>query len=248
MKPVISDEIRMDTEQEGGQIDSESNDGKDSIAVPPPLLRLSPSHLPDDTVDIFEGYSFHSDMLGDEPEKDMGEPEDSETAEIVAPSDEPNILRPRPTALPLSAHLMQRIPHSPEYGPPTTDAGSEPASTTDTAPQVREDILTLTTEYCDGHTSTQTISDVTEEVSAGFDVDFQAPGGERRGQQSNYLCTRHEKLRVPVLDLGVSDTDTDSGDDDDDANEGHDNEDGNCRWSVDNENDNGPSLLKTASQ
>ncbi|KAH9983244.1 kinase-like domain-containing protein [Russula compacta] len=76
MKPVISDEISVDTEQEGGKIDPGSTDGEDSIAAPPPLLRLSPSHLPDDTVDIFEGYSFrdlHSDMLGDELE---GEPED----------------------------------------------------------------------------------------------------------------------------------------------------------------------------
>jgi hypothetical protein len=92
MKPVIDDEIYVDMEQRQGQgqTDSEPSSGEDPIPTPS-RPRISPSHPPDDIVDVFDGYSFsdrHSTVIIEEegvPGRDKEEGEEKETeAETIS--------------------------------------------------------------------------------------------------------------------------------------------------------------------
>lgn len=92
MKPVIDDEIYVDMEQsqEQSQTDSEPTGGE--LPIPAPFQHgIPPSHPPDDTVDVFEGYSFsdrHSSVIIEEegvPGKDEEGGEDRETEAETIP-------------------------------------------------------------------------------------------------------------------------------------------------------------------
>ena len=76
MEPVIKDENDndlTDTDQEGRQTDTDRTDGEDSVTTPSQSRSPSVHPLEDDTVDVFDGYSFkgrHSVILDDEDEEE----------------------------------------------------------------------------------------------------------------------------------------------------------------------------------
>ena len=98
MEPVIKDENDndlTDTDQEGRQTDTDRTDGEDSVTTPSQSRSPSVHPLEDDTVDVFDGYSFkgrHSVILDDEDEEEdgdeSGEDEDEEVddASVTGPS------------------------------------------------------------------------------------------------------------------------------------------------------------------
>ena len=80
MDPIIDNEPDADEQTEsdrGGNTDSERTDGRESTTSSDAEQSRSPSHrpVPDDSVDVFDGYSFkgrHSVLLDDEEEEDDG--------------------------------------------------------------------------------------------------------------------------------------------------------------------------------
>ncbi|KAI0319479.1 hypothetical protein OF83DRAFT_1170172 [Amylostereum chailletii] len=96
MEPVINDVTEgEDTDQEGGATDTDRTDGEDSVATPSQSRSSSAHPQEDESVDVFDGYSFkgrHSVILdGDEEvsgssEGDEGDEEDEEgsTKSILA--------------------------------------------------------------------------------------------------------------------------------------------------------------------
>lgn len=94
MEPVIADEADDSNAENDPQTDGERTDGEDSIATP--SQSRSPSVHPaadDDSVDVFDGYSFkgrHSVILDDEDEEGDGDEsgEDEEDEEDEESQDE----------------------------------------------------------------------------------------------------------------------------------------------------------------
>ncbi|RPD82735.1 kinase-like protein [Lentinus tigrinus ALCF2SS1-7] len=78
MEPVINDE-----NEEGAETDQDRTDGEDSVTTPSQSRSPSVHPVEDDSVDVFDGYSFkgrHSVILDDE-EEDGGDEEEEEEEE-----------------------------------------------------------------------------------------------------------------------------------------------------------------------
>ncbi|KAI0701269.1 hypothetical protein C8T65DRAFT_656629 [Cerioporus squamosus] len=79
MEPVINDE-----NEENADTDQERTDGEDSVTTPSQSRSPSVHPVEDDSVDVFDGYSFkgrHSVILDDEDEDGDGEDEEDEEEE-----------------------------------------------------------------------------------------------------------------------------------------------------------------------
>jgi serum/glucocorticoid-regulated kinase 2 len=73
--------LDMDTDQEREQTDQEPTDGEDSVATPS-QSRSSSAHPPNDLVDVFDGYSFGSQLAHIiEDDEDVSEEDDQEEEE-----------------------------------------------------------------------------------------------------------------------------------------------------------------------
>ena len=86
MEPVINDE-----NEEGAETDQDRTDGEDSVTTPSQSRSPSVHPVEDDSVDVFDGYSFkgrHSVILDDEDEDggDEDEDEDEEEESVSGPS------------------------------------------------------------------------------------------------------------------------------------------------------------------
>ena len=79
MEPVINDE-----NDEGTETDADRTDGEDSATTPSQSRSPSVHPVEDDSVDVFDGYSFkgrHSVIMDDEDEDGDGEDEEDEEDE-----------------------------------------------------------------------------------------------------------------------------------------------------------------------
>lgn len=83
MEPVINDENeneQTDTDQDR-QTDTDRTDGEDSVVTPSQSRSPSVHPIEDDTVDVFDGYSFkgrHSVILDDDIDEDQADEEDED--------------------------------------------------------------------------------------------------------------------------------------------------------------------------
>ncbi|KAI0673932.1 kinase-like protein [Trametes maxima] len=86
MEPVINDENEeADTDAE--RTDTDRTDGEDSVATPSQSRSPSVHPVDDDSVDVFDGYSYkgrHSVILDDEEEDGDGEDEEDEDEESIS--------------------------------------------------------------------------------------------------------------------------------------------------------------------
>lgn len=256
MKPVIDDEIDIDTEQEPVQTALESTDSEDSVATPSLQHSMSSLDLPlNDTQDNFDGYSFedrNSNILDSEeevPECGQGEVNDETTGETAGVRYEPNI-RSRipkmwPAALPLSRNPTQRSPESVKPSIPPVDTSPTSASFAETTLQVSHGTSISHTRDRDTPHPTppnQAIMDAAEEVSASLDIFYEAPALSRLNQLSNYQRMSQEKLSLPSLSHDFSDLDCGNED------VGYAEYDKRQQWDFVNvDNESGPCLAKTAS-
>ena len=84
MEPVINDE-----NEEGVETDQDRTDGEDSVTTPSQSRSPSVHPVEDDSVDVFDGYSFkgrHSVILDDEDEDGGDEDEDEDDDELARES------------------------------------------------------------------------------------------------------------------------------------------------------------------
>ena len=223
MLPVINDENDMDTDQEQ-QTDLELTDS-DSV-VTPSQSRSSSIHPPDDSVDVFDGYSFKrrlSVIIDDEEEVSDEEGEEEEEENVTGPSilaelngeaatetvflgqdepiSEPKTPEARPTALPPSTAPAKRSPvvTRPELPPIDTFA--------DATPRVSED--------SHGHAPSVLISPIkavahaAAAASTGPDIHHKetkkVPAPKTHVQRPSRQRNRREKSGVPALDRDLSD-------------------------------------------
>ncbi|KAH7922670.1 hypothetical protein BV22DRAFT_1016856 [Leucogyrophana mollusca] len=115
MEPVIDDpneQEQTDTDQEREQTDLERTDGEDSNTTP--SHSRSPSvHPADESVDVFDGYSFkgrHSVILDDDDDEPSGESEGEESEEEDLPAVLTGVLNESPTSEPAEVAPETPVP------------------------------------------------------------------------------------------------------------------------------------------
>ena len=228
MEPVINDENDMDTDQER-QTDLEPTDGEDSVATPS-QSRSSSIHPLDDSVDVFDGYSFkgrHSVIIDDEEE--VSEEEEEEVEENVTgpsildlngeagaatvvlgqeePISEPKTPEARPSTLPPSTPPTNRSPVITRPELPHVDTSAKPATFADATPRASED--------SPGPAPTVPISPLkavahaAAAASTGPDIHHKetkkVPAPKTHAQRPSRQRNRREKSGVPALDRDLSD-------------------------------------------
>lgn len=231
MEPVINDENDMDTDQER-QTDLEPTDGEDSVATPS-QSRSSSAHPPDDSVDVFDGYSFkgrHSVIIDDEEEVSEEEDEEGEEANLSGPSilaelngeaaaatvvlgqeepiSEPKTPEARPTALPPSTPPAKRSPIVTRPDLPPVDTSAQPASFTDATPRASEDSPAPAPTV--PVSPLKAVAHAAAAASSGPDIHHKetkkVPAPKSHVQRpSRQQRNRREKSGVPALDRDLSD-------------------------------------------
>jgi len=227
MEPVINDENDMDTDQEREHTDHEPTDGEDSVATPS-QSRSSSAHPLDDSVDVFDGYSFkgrHSVIIDDEEEiseEEEGEEEENVTASSILselngeaaaatvvlgqeePISEPKTPEARPTALPPSTSPAKRSPVLTRPELPPVDTSAKPATFTDATPRASEDASGPAPR-----SPIKAVADAAAAASTGPDIHHKeskkVSGSKTHGQRPSRQRNRREKSGVPALDRDLSD-------------------------------------------
>ncbi|KAI0066631.1 hypothetical protein BV25DRAFT_1412135 [Artomyces pyxidatus] len=242
MEPVINDDDGMDTDGERDQTDVERTDGEDSVATPS-QSRSSSVHPPlDDSVDVFDGYSFkgrNSVILDDDdvPEESSEEEdldEDDTTRSILAElngtvmekvQEEPSTpvddeQTPEPKTPEARVAVLPETPKE-TFVEPAVEIAPKPSVITDVTPRPSEDLPSPQTPKSPGKTVAATATAAAAATAAaGTDVrvkEKKAPPPKRPARNRN----RREKSGVPALDRDFSDTEdggmvTERDDEDDD--------------------------------
>jgi serum/glucocorticoid-regulated kinase 2 len=231
MEPVINDENDMDTDQER-QTDLEPTDGEDSVATPS-QSRSSSAHPPDDSVDVFDGYSFkgrHSVIIDDEEE--VSEEEEEEEDNVIGsgilaelngeaaaatvvlgqeePISEPKTPEARPTALPPpSTPPTKRSPVITRPELPPVDTSAQPASFTDATPRASEDSSAPAPAPTVPISPLKAVAHAAAAASSGPDIHHKetkkVPAPKSHVQRPSRQRNRREKSGVPALDRDLSD-------------------------------------------
>ncbi|KAI0297577.1 hypothetical protein B0F90DRAFT_1811056 [Multifurca ochricompacta] len=217
MEPVINDENDVDTDQEREQTDQEPTDGEDSVTTPS-QSRSSSAHRPDNSVDVFDGYSFkgrHSVIIDDEEEsedeEEEKEKEDATGRGILAelngeaaakpvsghnePTPEPKTPEARPAALPPTTPPAKQSPVSRKPELPPVDTTIKPAPVADATPRASEDAPapTPTTPI----SPIKAVAEAAAAASTGPDIHHKepkkAPAPKPHVQRPNRQRTRREK-------------------------------------------------------
>jgi serum/glucocorticoid-regulated kinase 2 len=232
MEPVINDENDMDTdlEREREQTDLEPTDGEDSVATPSQSRSSSAHPPPDDSVDVFDGYSFkgrHS-VLIDEEEVSEEEEDDEEEENVTGPSilaelngeaaaetivlgqeepiPEPKTPEARPTALP-STPPAKRSPVVIRPELPPVDTSAKPASFADATPRASEDAPGPAPSV--PISPVKAVAHAAAVASNGPDIHYKeikkVSVAKSHAQRPSRQRNRREKSGVPALDRDLSD-------------------------------------------
>ena len=244
MEPVINDENDMDTDQEREreQTDLEPTDGEDSVATPS-QSRSSSAHPLDDSMDVFDGYSFkgrHSVIIDDEEEVSEEEEDEAEEVNVTGPNilaevngeaaaetvvlgqeepiSEPKTPEARPTALPPSTPPAKRSPVTTRPELPPVDTSAKPASFTDATPRASEDAPTPAPTV--PISPVKAVARAAAAASTGPDVHHKetkkVPAPKSHTQRPSRQRNRREKSGVPALDFDLSEDDVRTERDEDD--------------------------------
>ncbi|KIM82335.1 hypothetical protein PILCRDRAFT_71075 [Piloderma croceum F 1598] len=213
MEPVIDDpneNEQTDTDQEREQTDTDRTDGEESNTTP--SQSRSPSVIPpaDDSVDVFDGYSFkgrHSILIDSDEDEESGDEEDEEDESPVA--DEAEASKTDLQTLDVSGEVSpeERTPE-----PKTPEAHQPPL------PEATVDVVSTPTEspVIDGIIPSPLISQEgpapeVDEKPAPVLADSKRPKTRatratvaRPGAKASRV--RREKSGVPALDRDLSDT------------------------------------------
>lgn len=213
MEPVIDDpneNEQTDTDQEREQTDTDRTDGEESNTTP--SQSRSPSVIPpaDDSVDVFDGYSFkgrHSILIDSDEDEESGDEEEEEDESPVA--DEAEASKTDLQTLDVSGEVSpeERTPE-----PKTPEAHQPPL------PEATVDVVSTPTEspVIDGIIPSPLISqegpapEVDEKPAPVLaDSKRQKPRATRATAArptAKASRVRREKSGVPALDRDLSDT------------------------------------------
>jgi serum/glucocorticoid-regulated kinase 2 len=219
MEPVIDDpneNDQTDTDQEREQTDTDRTDGEESNTTP--SQSRSPSVIPpaDDSVDVFDGYSFkgrHSILIDSDEDEESGD-EDEED------EDEVSVAETKALKVDAQADVnggLSPEEHTPEPKTPEAHQPSLPEATVEVTP--------MESPVVDGILGTQHADKDKEEVEQGpprEDKAAPAPVDSKRSKAKTTKApvvrpapkasrVRREKSGVPALDRNLSDTIDESG-------------------------------------
>ena len=247
MEPVINDEIYVDVKQEErGQVDLEPRGGEDLIATPS-QPRTSPAYLPDDTDDLFEGYSFDDQRPIVINEEVVVPGKGKEAREEGATEAEMSLGR---NDLTKQTILIKEASHS--FTPPIQQRPPEPPpvySNTNPAPFPTAALLAIPDIPAQVPASpptppTDVVGNAATAALAHHHQTFKPKSSPR---QRNFRRTRQEKTLIPVSELEHrSEDENENENEEEDMNHGEGLD--NCQSNivnVDRGNHNGPRSIKT---
>ena len=238
MEPVINDE-----NEDGAETDQDRTDGEDSATTPSQSRSPSVHPAEDDSVDVFDGYSFkgrHSVILDDEDEDGDGEDEDEDEEEesIGGPSLDdilPDELPTSDAAAAMPKEEVEEVSVPEDIGEPKTPEArpaalpSEPAAPVAPAPAAEDiEVSTPKDTTAPPPPKVETPRPSLDEVAASA----AAAAATRTAEDANVRTApkvrpqkparnRREKSGIPALDKDLPDTETEGEsaaerDDDDD--------------------------------
>lgn len=251
MEPVLDDfnDDQMDTDQEPEQTDTDRTDGEESSTTPSQSrsssIRPSPQQaILDDSVDVFDGYSFkgrHSVLLDDEDDEEDGsegengaEDENEEVLEALKKLDStPAVVEPVPEdVIPEDAIPEVPEPKTPEARPVVLPANELEPEKVPAVPPKEAIVPVLAAEPTIGApriskdlpqpTPTEAVPPATPDKDLTKPkVTQPAKGPVPRATASRTTRSRREKSGVPALDRYLSDgadgaTEREDDDEDDD--------------------------------
>ncbi|KAI0658369.1 hypothetical protein C8Q70DRAFT_917828 [Cubamyces menziesii] len=217
MEPVINDENEeADTDAE--RTDTERTDGEDSVATPSQSRSPSVHPAEDDSVDVFDGYSYkgrHSVILDDDEEDGDGEDEEDEDEESISGPSLDDLL---PDDLSSSAATKDEVveevtvpedvgePKTPEARPAALPAEPEVPAEPAPAPEPKAEATPRTSHERDA--TAMSSAEATAAAAASRtaeDANVKTAPKARPGKQTR---NRREKSGIPALDRDLPDAPT----------------------------------------
>lgn len=220
MEPVINDQ-----NEEGADADADRTDGEDSATTPSQSRSPSVHPVEDDSVDVFDGYSFkgrHSVIMDDEDEDGDGEEEDEEDEESVSGPSLDDILPDEITSEAAPKEEIQELSVPEDVGEPKTPEArpaalpAEPAEPA--APAVPEEKPEATPRS--SHEEKEEKEKDTAPTPAVSAAEAAAAAAAKRTAEDENVKTapkvrptklarnRREKSGIPALDKDLPDTAT----------------------------------------
>ncbi|KAI0756155.1 hypothetical protein C8Q80DRAFT_1126951 [Daedaleopsis nitida] len=210
MEPVINDE-----NEESAETDQERTDGEDSVTTPSQSRSPSVHPVEDDSVDVFDGYSFkgrHSVILDDEDEDGDGEDEEDEEDEESVSGPSLDDLLPDELGTSSKADVEEVTvpedvgePKTPEARPSTLPAETEAPPP---APAPQPEVTTPRTSHEQPAAKTVSAAEAAAAAAAtrtAEDANVKTAPKVRPTKQGR---NRREKSGIPALDKDLPDTAT----------------------------------------
>ncbi|KAI8981299.1 hypothetical protein BD414DRAFT_516220 [Trametes punicea] len=216
MEPVINDE-NDEPETDAERTDAERTDGEDSVATPSQSRSPSVHPADDDTVDVFDGYSYkgrHSVILDDEEEDGDGEEEDEEDEESISGPSLDDLL---PDELNSGAAAKDEVdeeitvpedvvePKTPEARPAALPAEPEAPTTPAPAPEQKPVAPTRTSHERDATAASSAEAAAAAATRTAEDANVKTAPKTRPVKQPR---NRREKSGIPALDRDLPDAPT----------------------------------------
>ncbi|KAI0640225.1 hypothetical protein C8Q77DRAFT_119750 [Trametes polyzona] len=225
MEPVINDE-NEDADTDAERTDTDRTDGEDSVATPSQSRSPSVHPVEDDSVDVFDGYSYkgrHSVILDDEDEDGDGEDEEEdEDEESMSGPSLDNILEDELGSGAPKDEVVEEVtvpedvgePKTPEARPAALPAEPQPqpeAPAAAPAPEpVQKPEATPRTSHEQGPPPAKAVSAAEAAAAAAAtrtaeDANVKTAPKTRAGKQGR---NRREKSGIPALDRDIPDAPT----------------------------------------
>lgn len=224
MEPVINDENEEAT-SDAERTDTDRTDGEDSVATPSQSRSPSVHPVEDDSVDVFDGYSYkgrHSVIIDDEEEDGDGEDEDEDEESISAPSLDDILPEESVSDAVSQAEDVEEVtvpedvgegePKTPEARPAPlpTEPEAQPVSAPEPAPAPTEPEKPEATPRTSHDRAATTVSSAEAAAAAAAtrtagDANVKTAPKVRPGKQNR---NRREKSGIPALDRDLPDAQT----------------------------------------
>ncbi|KAH9934070.1 kinase-like protein [Epithele typhae] len=221
MEPVIKDE-----NEEEAETDQERTDGEDSATTPSQSRSPSVHQLDDDSVDVFDGYSFkgrHSVIIDDDEEDGDGEDDEEEEESISVPSLDDVLPEELPTSdSAVAVPEVEEVSVPEDVGEPKTPEARPATLPVEAEPSIVEEPKTPSAEPAAPATPVVDAAPAVPKAAHAA-----AAAATRTAEDMNIRTApkvrpakvarnRREKSGIPALDKDLPDATEDEGRDEDD--------------------------------
>ncbi|KAI0778952.1 hypothetical protein BD413DRAFT_490218 [Trametes elegans] len=215
MEPVIKDENEEEADTDAERTDTDRTDGEDSVATPSQSRSPSVHPVEDDSVDVFDGYSYkgrHSIILDDDEEDGDGEDEDEEDEESISGPSLDNLLpeEVEPGAV-IKEEVVEEVtvpedvgePKTPEARPAALPAEPQETAPAPPPPSEKPEATPRTSHDRDGTALSAEAAAAAAATRTAGDANVKTAPKARPGKQGR---NRREKSGIPALDKDLAPT------------------------------------------